>query len=798
MDGRAMLLALACLAALAAGAAAQDRVLINCGYGVGPYVDQYGRTWSNDSSHSNSTATGSNMPPIKYAIPGPPALYSKAVFVSDPASLVYNLRVHPGRHFVRLHFAAFPTKAYPNPTEVNEGKGFAPCPFAICGFRRFLTGLFVLQGYFNVTAQGVQLLEYFNVVKAAQAQFGGNGLYEAVMKEFSLVVPSDASSLAIAFIPQPNSFALICGIEVLSINDDMYDFHAIDTSNGKTFAVPAETALATAARLKCGGPIVTPANDTITRTWFQDDNFLTSTTGIQVFNETDASVQIQNTNANPYFTPILVAETDREIKNSALVSNLTYTFTVDPNFLYYVRFHFCENEYLNAGQRIMDIYINGQLVAPKIDISGSDGPNTATVRDFVYSQKIAIMVITLAPSASSVAKSPFVNGIEVLKMGSSSLTTPGPLQKSSSGGGGGGLSTGAIIGIIVGSLVAFMVFKTWCMWYICCRRSKTKFPPGKQVGHVKDWSGIQGFNSASNGNSKGSRGQFKPVEGEFTGREIDLSELLLATNDFDEANVIGYGGFGKVYRGALMDGTKVAIKRLSLESTQGMAEFHTEIVMLSALRHMHLVSLIGYCDDGEESALVYELMERGTLRSHLYGPELKPALPWRARLEGSFGYLDPEYFRRQLLTEKSDVYSFGVVLLEVLCARAAIDGTLPHKEANIVEWAWKFWKDDEFEEVLDQRMKGTYSLESVKKVAELAFTCLAEYGVDRPTMGEALWHLEGALTVQDSEMPHVELTIHPLTDLTVPASTGESGSNSPGTVDRTREAFSQLFETQGR
>eukprot|EP00850_Spirogloea_muscicola_P004324 SM000018S03689 [mRNA] locus=s18:790698:792371:+ [translate_table: standard] len=196
-----------------------------------------------------------------------------------------------------------------------------------------------------------------------------------------------------------------------------------------------------------------------------------------------------------------------------------------------------------------------------------------------------------------------------------------------------------------------------------------------------------------------------------------------------------------------MDGTKVAIKRLSLESTQG-----------PSMEATHVSTMV----------------------------------------KGSFGYLDPEYFRRQLLTEKSDVYSFGVVLLEVLCARAAIDGTLPHKEANIVEWAWKFWKDDEFEEVLDQRMKGTYSLESVKKVAELAFTCLAEYGVDRPTMGEALWHLEGALTVQDSEMPHVELTIHPLTDLTVPTSTGESGSNSPGTVDRTREAFSQLFETQGR
>ncbi|KAM0941302.1 putative protein kinase RLK-Pelle-CrRLK1L-1 family [Dioscorea sansibarensis] len=291
--------------------------------------------------------------------------------------------------------------------------------------------------------------------------------------------------------------------------------------------------------------------------------------------------------------------------------------------------------------------------------------------------------------------------------------------------------------------------------------------------------------------------------------------------------------------------------------------------MLSKLRHRHLVSLIGYCQEPNEMVLVYEFMAGGPLRKHLYGSEL-PALSWKQRLEicigaakglhylhtgaaemiihrdvkttnilldenltskvadfglsklgptldqthvstavkGSFGYLDPEYFRRQQLTQKSDVYSFGVVLMEVLCARPAINPTLPREQVNIVEWAMHWQNRGQLERIIDPHLAGSVSLGSLRKFGETAEKCLAEHGIDRPTMGDVLWNLEYALQLQESFTREVgnESSMDCIAELPEwisPVSRVEHDSFSNVSADvsdaaTTSRLFSQLIDPKGR
>ncbi|PIN24678.1 Tyrosine kinase [Handroanthus impetiginosus] len=223
------------------------------------------------------------------------------------------------------------------------------------------------------------------------------------------------------------------------------------------------------------------------------------------------------------------------------------------------------------------------------------------------------------------------------------------------------------------------------------------------------------------------------------GLKIPFSEILYATRKFDTKLLIGEGGFGKVYKGVLRNGAKVAVKRSEPGDGQGLSEFQREIMILSKIRHQNLVPLIGYCDECNEMILVYKFIEKGTLRDHLYSlkgeseeSSVGSKLSWDQRLricigaargldyfhtgsprviihrdikstnilldkhyvakthvttdvKDSFRYLDPECFRCFQLTLKSDVYSF--VLLEVLCARPVIDHSLPREQVNLSEWA---------------------------------------------------------------------------------------------------------------
>ncbi|KAG8368009.1 hypothetical protein BUALT_Bualt15G0000700 [Buddleja alternifolia] len=299
-------------------------------------------------------------------------------------------------------------------------------------------------------------------------------------------------------------------------------------------------------------------------------------------------------------------------------------------------------------------------------------------------------------------------------------------------------------------------------------------------------------------------------------RRFSLSQIQSATEIFNDAFVIGKGGFGKVYKGFIdnADGQQqiVAIKRLKPNSKQGKREFWTEIEMLSELRHVNLVSLIGYCNEQREMILVYDYMCSGTLADHLYKLARKnnncSSLSWKQRLQicigagrgldylhtghgvvhrdvkasnilldenfvakvsdfglaktengdstnlkGTFGYFDPDYFRTRKLTTKSDTYSFGVVLLEVLCGRPAVDPFVEEDKRSLTMWAREnISKGGDVDQIVAPSLRGEILPDSLMAFIGVAEKCLHDEPKKRPTIAHVIINLEFALEQQENAL----------------------------------------------
>ncbi|XP_047976216.1 leucine-rich repeat receptor protein kinase HPCA1-like [Salvia hispanica] len=288
-------------------------------------------------------------------------------------------------------------------------------------------------------------------------------------------------------------------------------------------------------------------------------------------------------------------------------------------------------------------------------------------------------------------------------------------------------------------------------------------------------------------------------------KSFSFDELKRITNNFSELNDVGSGGYGKVYRGTLPNGQLIAIKRAQQGSMQGGLEFKTEIELLSRVHHKNVVALVGFCFEQGEQMLVYEFIANGTLKDSLSGKSgirldwmrrLKIALgaargiqylhdlanppiihrdiksnnillderlnakvadfglskpmnePERGhvttQVKGTMGYLDPEYYMTQQLTEKSDVYSFGVLLLELLTARSPIEkGKYIVRE---VKQAMDTGKEMyNLEGILDPIVASSPSPRSVERFVDVALRCVHESGESRPHMSEVVKEIENIM-----------------------------------------------------
>ncbi|GLU22347.1 hypothetical protein SLE2022_384280 [Rubroshorea leprosula] len=285
---------------------------------------------------------------------------------------------------------------------------------------------------------------------------------------------------------------------------------------------------------------------------------------------------------------------------------------------------------------------------------------------------------------------------------------------------------------------------------------------------------------------------------------VTYSEVLKITNNFEK--ILGKGSFGTVFHGYFGD-TQVAVKMLSPVSVQGYKEFEAEVTLLLRVHHKNLTRLIGYCYEGTYMGLIYEYMAKGNLAEHL-SESSNHILSWEQRVQimldaasgleylhngckppiihrdvksqnillnenfqakmadfgvsktftteggshvstvvaGTPGYLDPEYYRTNWLSEKSDIYSFGVLLLEVITSRPVIAKTTD--KTHISQWVNFMLSKGDIKRIVDPRLKEDFDVNSAWKAVEVAIACVSPTPTGRPTMKDVVGELYECLATE--------------------------------------------------
>ncbi|OWM78796.1 hypothetical protein CDL15_Pgr002967 [Punica granatum] len=361
--------------------------------------------------------------------------------------------------------------------------------------------------------------------------------------------------------------------------------------------------------------------------------------------------------------------------------------------------------------------------------------------------------------------------------------------------------TSLIIGLSSSSGSLVLIFLAWWMYKLIKKRSEAKLKEKffKRNGGMI----LQQQLTSPDGNVEKSK-------------LFNSKELEKATDYFNKDRILGKGGQGTVYKGMLTDGRIVAVKKSISIDEKNIEPFINEVVILSQINHRNIVKLLGCCLESEFPLLVYEFIPNGTLYEYLHDPEFP--VSWEARLriatevasglfylhssasipiyhrdikssnilldekhrakiadfgtsrsgsldqthvttvvQGTFGYLDPEYFRSGQFTEKSDVYSFGIVLVELLTGQKPTASLLGENCIGLASSFVTAMEEDRLFEILDPPVRREGGEAEIIVVANLAKRCLNLKGRKRPSMKDIVIELEA---IRNRSQPVSSLAQH--------------------------------------
>ncbi|KAK3227919.1 hypothetical protein Dsin_007781 [Dipteronia sinensis] len=339
------------------------------------------------------------------------------------------------------------------------------------------------------------------------------------------------------------------------------------------------------------------------------------------------------------------------------------------------------------------------------------------------------------------------------------------------------LSDGTIAGIVIGCVAFVIICASGGFWF--WRKYMLK---DQEEEEIEDW------------------------ELEYWPHRFTYEELSNATDGFSKENLLGSGGFGKVYKGiTLPNKTEIAVKCVNHDSKQGLKEFMAEISSMGRLQHKNLVQMRGWCRKGNELLLVYDYMPNNSLNNWIFDKPKKllnwtqrrqvltdvaeglnylhhgwdqvvlhrdiksgnilldsdmrgrvgdfglaklyqqGEVPNTTRVVGTLGYLAPELAKIAAPTSASDVYSFGVVILEVACGRRPIDMTTEDEDkAVLMDWVRELYGQGRLIEAADRRIREEYEVEEMEMALKLGLACCHPDPMKRPSMKDVLAILIGA------------------------------------------------------